>query len=106
MELVQRKARFAAGILLALLPIVLWVVLPDAVVAKLALLFRADIRLVEAYCFTIGGISQLVAIYFLENARKKLRDRLSIAAVAAGVVSVLGVIVFFGAATAVAMQGW
>lgn len=106
MELAQRKKRFAFGLLVAFLPFVLWIVLPVVLFLKLALLVHIDERLVEAYSFIIAAIIQLVAIYFFENARQKPRDWLSICAATAGVVSVLSVLVFFGAASAVVLRGW
>lgn len=102
----QRKKRIAVGLVLALVPLILWLALPAMLFLKLARLFGIDERLVEAYSFVVGAIVQLVAIYFFENARQKPRDALSVCAFAAGVVSVVSVIVFFGAASAVALQGW
>jgi hypothetical protein len=103
---VQRKTRLAVGLVLTLAPLILWLALPAALFLKVSRLIGTDERLVEAYSFIIGAILQLVAIYFLENARQKPRDVLSICAASAGIVSVVSVIVFFGAASAVVLQGW
>jgi len=102
----QRKTRLAVGLVLTLVPLILWFALPAALFLKLSRMIGTDERLVEAYSFIVGAILQLVAIYFLENARQKPRDLLSIFAVSAGIVSVVSVIVFFGAASVVALQGW
>jgi hypothetical protein len=104
--LAQRRKRFAVGLSLTFLPIILWIVLPVVLFVKLALLVRIDERLVEAYSFIVGALFQLVAIYFFENARQKPRDWLSICAVTADVVSLLSVLVYFGAASAVVLRGW
>ena len=104
--LTQRKKRFAVGLSLTFLPVILWIALPVMLFVKLSLWVRMDERLVEAYSFIGGAMFQLAAIYFLESARKKPWDWLSICAVTAGVVSVFSVIVFFGAASVVALQGW
>ncbi|HXX43794.1 MAG TPA: hypothetical protein VEJ38_03640 [Candidatus Acidoferrales bacterium] len=102
----QRKKLLAVGITLTLAPLILWLALPAALFLKMSHLIGTDERLVEAYSFIIGAILQLVAIYFLENARQKPRDFLSTCALSAGVVSVTSVIVFFGAASAVVLRGW
>jgi len=105
-DLAQRKRRLALGVVLTLAPLILWLVLPVALYLKLSRLIGIDERLVEAYSFIVGAIFQFVAIYFLENTRQKPRDALSICAVTAGVVSVLSVLVFFSAASAVVLRGW
>jgi len=104
--LAQRKKRLAVGLLLTFLPVILWIALPVVLFVKLALRIRMDERLVEAYSFIAGAMFQLAAIYFLESARKKPWDWLSICAVTVGFVCVLSVIVLFGAACVVALQGW
>ena len=102
----QRKTHLAVGLVLMLAPLILWFVLPAVLFLQLARLVGIDERLVEAYSFIIGAIVQLVAIYFFENSRQKPRDAVSVCAVAAGVVSVVSVLVFFGAASAVVLRGW
>lgn len=102
----QRKTRLAAGLVLMLVPLILWFALPTVFFLKLARVLGIDERLVEAYSFIIGALVQLVAIYFLESARQKPRDLLSTCALSAGVVSVVSVIVFFFAASAVVLRGW
>jgi len=102
----QRKKRLAVGLVLTLLPLILWLALPAALFLRLARGIGIDERLVEAYSFVIGAIFQLVAIYFFENTRQKPRDLLSVCAVTAGIFSVFSVIVFFGAASAVVLHGW
>ncbi len=105
-EAAQRKKRLAVGLVLTILPLALWLALPGMLFAKLAGRIGIDERLVEAYSFIVGAIVQLAAIYFYENARQKPRDWLSICAFSAGVVSVLTILVFFGAASAVVLRGW
>lgn len=105
-EPAQRKIQLTVGLVLTLLPLVLWLALPAPLFLKLSRTTGVDERLIEAYSFVIGAILQLVAIYFLENARQKPRDALSICAFSAGVVSVVSVLVFFGAASAVVLRGW
>lgn len=106
MDLAQRKARFAWGAALTFAPILVWIVLPVVVFSKLAAFFRMDDRLIEAYCFMCGAILELVALYFFERARRRPWDWLSVSAVTGGTISVIATIVFWGAAAAVAMQGW
>jgi len=105
-EPAQRRKRLALGLALTLAPLVIWLALPAAIFLKLSRLIGIDARLVEAYSFILGAILQLVALYFLENARQKPRDLLSICAASAGIVSVVSVIVFFGAASVVVLRGW
>jgi uncharacterized membrane protein len=106
MELAQRKARLAVGAALAFLPIVVWIVLPVAVVLKLALFLRLDERLLEAYCFLLGAILELAAVYFFQRARRLPWDWLSVCAVITGAFSICATIVFWGAIAAVTMHGW
>jgi hypothetical protein len=106
MEFAQRKTQFWLGLLLLLLPILLWLALPDTLFTRLAIFFRIDERLVDAYCFLGGAIVEMVAIYFFERARKRLWDWLSVCAAVTGSFSVFATIAFWGAATAVVMQGW
>lgn len=106
MDLAQRKARFAWGTALGFLPVIAWIVLPVAVVLKLALFLRLDERLLEAYCFLLGAILELVAIYFFKRARRRPWDWLSICAVITGAFSICAIIVFWGAIAAVTLQGW
>ena len=96
MELAQRKTLLALGAALAFLPVIVWFMLPVAVVLKLAVFLRLDERLLEAYCFLLGAILELAAIYFFERARRRSWDWLSICAV----------VVFWGAIAAVTMHGW
>lgn len=105
-DLAQRKARFAWGAAFGFLPIIVWIVLPVAVVLKLALFLRLDERLLEAYCFLFGAILELVAIHFFERARRRPWDWLSICAVITGAFSICAIVVFWGAITAVTMRGW
>jgi hypothetical protein len=119
-NLARRKKDLAFGLSFAALPIVLWAVVPASFVLKFAASFRWDERLVEAYAFMCGALFQLAAIYFFNRIAKRPPDRaptstvsraweidwVSIGAVAAGVVSVLAIFVFFGAVTAVTLQGW
>ena len=106
MDLAQRKARFAWGAALGFLPVIVWIVLPVAVVLKLAVFLRLDERLLEAYCFLLGAILELVAIYFFKRARRRPWDWLSICAVITGAFSICAVVVFWGAIAAVTMHGW
>jgi len=101
-----RTKRFAMGLVLTFLPLALWIALPAALFLRLARGIGIDERLVEAYSFVIGAVLQLVAIYFFENTRQKPRDVLSVCAATAGVVCILSVLVFFGAASAVVLHGW
>jgi uncharacterized membrane protein len=105
-DLAQRKTRLAVGATLAFVPIVVWIVLPVAVILKLAVFLRLDERLLEAYCFLLGTISEFVAIYFFQHARRRSWDWLSICAVITGAFSVCAVVVFWGAIAAVTMRGW
>ena len=107
MELAQRKSRLAVGAALAFLPIVVWIVLPVAVVLKLALLLHMDERLLEAYCFLLGAILELAAVYFFRRARwRRPWDGLSVCAVITGAFSICAIVVFWGAIAAVTMHGW
>jgi hypothetical protein len=106
MKFLPRRAKFTLGILLALLPFVLWIVLPGSLFASIAASLGMDDRLVDAYAFMLGAISELVAIYFLRHSRKRPWDWLSAFSLIGAILSGLAIFVFFGAASAVAMQGW
>jgi len=101
-----RRIKFTLGILLALLPIVLWIVLPVSLFERIAVTLRMDDRLVEAYAFMLGAFSELVAIYFLKHSRQRPWDWVSAFSLIGAILSGLAIFVFFGAASAVAMQGW
>jgi len=105
-ELAQRKTLLALGAALAFLPVIVWFMLPVAVVLKLAVSLRLDERLLEAYCFLLGAILELAAIYFFERARRRSWDWLSICAVITCAFSICAVVVFWGAIAAVTMHGW
>lgn len=106
MNHIPRRAKFTLGILLALLPIVLWVALPASFFDNLAGALRLDNRLVEACAFMLGAVSELVAIYFLKHSRRRPWDWVSAFSLIGAILSGLAIFVFFGAASAVAMQGW
>jgi predicted permease len=106
MNYIPRRAKFTLGILLALLPIVLWVALPVNLFDKIAAALRMDDRLVDAYAFMLGAVSELVAIHFLRHSRKRPWDWVSAFSLIGAILSGLAIFVFFGAASAVAMQGW
>ncbi len=106
MKYIPRRAKFTLGLLLAFLPVVLWIALPVSLFEKLAGALRTDDRLVEAYAFMLGAISELVAIYFLRHSRKRPWDWVSAFSLIGAILSGLAIFVFVGAASAVAMQGW
>jgi hypothetical protein len=106
MNYIPRRARFTLGILLALLPVVLWIALPVRFFDNLAGALRMDDRLVEACAFMLGAISEFAAIYFLKHSRKRPWDWVSAFSLIGAILSGLAIFVFFGAASAVAMQGW
>ncbi|MGA8013068.1 MAG: hypothetical protein WB949_11640 [Candidatus Acidiferrales bacterium] len=106
MKFLSRKTKFTLGVLLALLPVVLWIVLPASLFVSIAVSLGTDDRLVDAYAFMLGAISELVAIYFLKHSRKLPWDWLSAFSLIGAILSGLAIFVFFGAASAVAMQGW
>jgi uncharacterized membrane protein len=105
-ELAQRKTLLALGAALAFLPVIVWFMLPVAVVLKLAVFLRLDERLLEAYCFLLGAILEFVAVYFFQRARRRPWDWLSICAVITGAFSICAIIVFWGAIAAVTLHGW
>jgi hypothetical protein len=106
MELARRKRLFLFGIVLASLPIILWIVLPDSLFPKIAALLRTDDRLIEAYGFMAGAVCQFVAAWFFDRAHQRPRDWISICGIALTVCSGTAVMVFFGAMAAVTLQGW
>ncbi|MGA8873542.1 MAG: hypothetical protein WA434_18875 [Candidatus Acidiferrales bacterium] len=106
MELARRKRLFALGVAFALLPIILWAVLPDSLFPKIAGLFRADDRLVEAYGFMAGALCQFVAVWFFNRAHQRPRDWISVCGIVLTVCSAFAIFVFWGATAAVTLQGW
>jgi uncharacterized membrane protein len=106
MELARRKRLFIFGMVFAWLPIILWAALPDSLFPKISLLFHTDTRLVEAYAFLAGAASQFVAAYFFDRSRQRPRDWISVCATVLSISSGITVVVFFGAITAVTMQGF
>ena len=103
-KFLSRKTKFTLGVLLALLPVVLWIVLPASLFVSIAVSLGTDDRLVHADAFMLGAISELVAIYFLKHSRKLPWDWLSAFSLIGAILSGLAIFVFFGAASAVAMQ--
>ena len=63
MQLLQRKRNVIFGSLLAVLPVVLWIILPVALFEKAGGLFRADDRLLEDWAFLLGAFSEMTALY-------------------------------------------
>ena len=54
----------------------------------------------------LGAFSELVAIYFLKHSRQRPWDWVSAFSLIGAILSGLAIFVFFGAASAVAMQSW
>ena len=106
MNSIPRGAKFTLGILLAILPVILWIALPVSLFQEFADALRMDDRLVEAFAFMLGAVSELVAIYFLKHSRKRPWDWVSAFSLIGAILSGLAIFVFFGAASAVAIQGW
>jgi hypothetical protein len=106
MNHIPRWGKFTLGILLALLPVVIWIALPVSLFQEFASALRVDDRLVEAFAFMLGAVLELVAIYFLKHSRKRPWDWVSAFSLIGAILSGLAVFVFFGAASAVATQGW
>ncbi|MFZ0979303.1 MAG: hypothetical protein WAN23_07855 [Candidatus Acidiferrales bacterium] len=106
MELARRKQLFTLGIAFALVPIILWVVLPESLFPKIGLLFHTDTRLVEAYSFMAGAGSQFVAAWFFNRSHQRPRDWISVCAIILTVCSGIALFVFFCAMIVIAMQGF
>ena len=90
----------------ASLPFILWAVLPGSLFPKIAGLLRTDDRLVEAFGFMAGAVSQFVAAWFFNRAHQRPRDWISVCGIVLTVCSALAMFVFWGAVAAVTMQGW
>jgi hypothetical protein len=105
-EILSRKGNFTLGVTLAILPIVLWIVLPAAYFVRIAAASRIDDRLVEDYAFMLGAVSQVVAIYFLKRSRQHPWDWLSAFSLIGAILSGLAIFVFVSAAVGNTLQGW
>jgi len=106
LDLAQRKKRFVLGFTIALLPVALWTAVPDALFVKIADALKLDERLVFAYSFMLGCGAEILAVYFLNKSYRRPWDWLSATAFITASLSSVATFVFFGAAAAVAMQGW
>ncbi len=106
MEFLTRKGRFALGVLLAIFPIVLWIVLPAGYFLRIAAASRIDDRLLEDYAFMLGALFELAAIYFLKRSRQHPWDWLSAFSLIGAIFSGLAICVFFFAVVGNTLQGW
>jgi peptidoglycan/LPS O-acetylase OafA/YrhL len=106
MQLLQRKRTVVIGSLLAVLPVLFWIVLPVGLFEKAAIFFRVDDRLLEDWAFLLGAFSEMTALYFLDRFSHRPWDRLSAGALVAGAFAIVAVVVFFFAIVGNTMQGW
>lgn len=58
MQMAERKKWFVFGSVIAILPIVLWIALPNALFTKLALRLNVDDRLISVYAFMLGVVQK------------------------------------------------
>lgn len=106
MEVAQRRNNFILGVACAFAPLVLLIVSPRAVPIRFALALRIEPQLFMGWCFIVGLASEVVAAWLFSHSCKRPWDWLSACALAMVVFSCLAVIVFWGALSIFAMQGW
>jgi hypothetical protein len=103
---IPRRLRFALGILLAVLPVAVWIVLPASSFAKIPAQLGMDNRLCEDFAFVLAMVSEIAAIAFFKHSRTQPWDGLSAFSLIGGILSGLAIAFFFIAIIGVSMQGW